>query len=71
GFAVHHATADPIEEAALDALVRRGSFAEICERCGDDHEAAALLVRWLEDGILGAALRPDRRAPPTLVSPGS
>jgi hypothetical protein len=63
GFVVFHAPLDPREDAALSALLAGEPFAAICERFADlpPEEAAAragaLLVAWVEDGILAADLR--------------
>jgi hypothetical protein len=60
GFVVFHAPLDAREDAALAALVAGEPFAAICERFAElpPEEAAAtagaLLVGWVEDGILAA-----------------
>jgi hypothetical protein len=58
GFTVYHAKVDAIEDAALAAVRRPGTFADVCdalEPLTGEHaaeEGARLLLRWLEDGIL-------------------
>jgi hypothetical protein len=55
GWLVFHASVGTAEEAAL-ALLRDGtSFAAVCELDPDPSAAAALLARWLEDGIVQRA----------------
>lgn len=49
---VFHSTVDEMEQAALRQLVAGASFASIAEVCADPQDAAALLARWLEDGII-------------------
>jgi hypothetical protein len=58
-FAVSHAAMTPREARALAALAEGASFAEICESAAQDDDAeraardvGALLLRWIEDGIL-------------------
>jgi len=53
---------EPAEAGALDAARQGASFGELCERlaatCGAERtaaEAAALLARWLGDGLIVAA----------------
>ncbi|HZP43318.1 MAG TPA: putative DNA-binding domain-containing protein [Candidatus Binatia bacterium] len=55
GFDVYHARMDAAEEAALARLVAGEPFAGICEPCERAEDAAALLLRWLDDGLLAAA----------------
>ena len=59
GWSVSHAAMDVIEAEAFDALQRGAPFAEICATAdagrepGDAaREVGALLMRWLEDGLL-------------------
>jgi hypothetical protein len=60
-FHVLHAPIDEREAAAMRRLLQRASFAEICEVFEDldeqdgAREAGALLLRWLEDGIIARA----------------
>lgn len=56
-FLVFHATADALERRALARLLQGASFAEVADLCADPNDAAALLMRWLEDGVIrrGAA----------------
>jgi len=51
-FAVYHAAMEPAEEAAFRRLAAGDSFAVICEVVDDPTVAAALLLRWLEDGLV-------------------
>lgn len=62
GYLVFHATVDPIERAALRRLRARPRFAAIAGACESPGEAAALLARWLEDGLVVRASRPDAAA---------
>jgi len=55
GFLVYQSPMDPAEEAALERVVAGEPFATICEAVDDPRDAAALLLRWLEDGILARA----------------
>ena len=48
---VVHRTLDPDELAAL----RCATFAEVCEQIGDVERALALLLRWLDAGVLSGA----------------
>jgi hypothetical protein len=52
GFVVYHATVDATERPALRLLCSGATFAQIGEACGEPEVAAALLARWLEDGIV-------------------
>ncbi len=52
GFFVYQTAMDPAEEAALDRLVAGEPFAAVCEGFDAPAEAAALLLRWIEDGII-------------------
>ena len=57
-FHVFHAPMDARESAAMSRLLAGASFAEICQVFEDleeqqaAQEAGALLLRWLEDGII-------------------
>jgi hypothetical protein len=51
-FVVFHAAVDGAEEAALRRLVQGATFADVCEDLGTPEEAGALLLRWMEDGIV-------------------
>lgn len=60
-FHVRHAPMDQREAAAVSRLLKGSTFAEICqvfedldERQGAE-QAGALLLRWLEDGIIARA----------------
>ncbi len=55
GFLVYHTAMDPAEEAALERLVAGKPFAAVCEGLDDPAEAGALLLRWVEDGIVAGA----------------
>ena len=55
GFIVFHVAMDPVEEQAFDRLVAGEAFAAICEGFDDPAAAAALLLRWVEDGIIAGA----------------
>ena len=55
GFLVYHTAMDPAEEAALERLVAGEPFAAVCEGFDDPAEAGALLLRWIEDGIVARA----------------
>jgi len=55
GFLVYHTAMDPAEEAALERLVADQPFAAVCEGFDDPAEAGALLLRWIEDGIIAGA----------------
>ncbi len=57
GFLVFQAPMERPEEAALDRLVAGETFAALCEAVEDPAAAAALLLRWIEDGILARAWR--------------
>ncbi len=62
-FSVLHAPMDRYEAAAIAKLLKGSSFAEICQAFDDLDEqegatqAGALLLRWLEDGIVADTLR--------------
>jgi hypothetical protein len=60
GFAVYQTAMDPREEAALDHLVAGEPFSAVCEPFDEPADAAALLLRWVEDGIVARASRGDR-----------
>lgn len=49
---VFHATVDAVERPALLGLLRGATFEEIAETCADASDAAGLLARWLEDGLI-------------------
>lgn len=49
---VIHRTVDSDEAAPLELLAVGASFAEICEQIGDVDRALALLLRWLDAGLL-------------------
>jgi len=67
GFSVYHAPMAAREEAALGSLLAGEPFAAVCEAFADlpagqaAAEAAALLVSWVEDGMV-CSLDPERRA---------
>jgi hypothetical protein len=52
GFVVSHAVMDAAEETALAALVAGETFAALCERFADPETPAALLLRWIADGLV-------------------
>jgi hypothetical protein len=60
-FHVLHAPMDPHEAAAVTRLLAGSTFGEICQVFDDldkqqgAEQAGALLLRWLEDGIIGQA----------------
>lgn len=56
-FLVFHATVDAVEQPGLMKLAHGATFAEVAEPFADPNDAAALLARWLEDGLIrrGAA----------------
>jgi hypothetical protein len=54
GFLVYQAAMEPTEDAALAALVAGEPFGAVCEAVADPPAAAALLLRWIEDGIVRA-----------------
>jgi hypothetical protein len=55
---VFHALMDKRESAAIQKMISGAPFAAICETFADlpeavaAQESAALLVRWIEDGII-------------------
>jgi hypothetical protein len=55
GFLVYQSPMDVAEEAALERLAAGEPFATVCEAVDDPRDAAALLLRWLEDGIVARA----------------
>jgi hypothetical protein len=55
GFEVFHVLMEPAEEAALAQLAAGRTFAEICEGFESAADAAALLLRWVEDGLVARA----------------
>ena len=52
GFAVYHTAMDAMEEAALTRLATGEPFAAVCEPFDDPGDAGAMLLRWVEDGII-------------------
>jgi hypothetical protein len=62
-FSVLHAPMDRYEAAAIEKLLKGSTFAEICQVFDDLDEqegakqSGALLLRWLEDGIVADTLR--------------
>jgi len=67
GFEVYQTRVDAVEHVALEQLLAGAPFAAICDRleamlppAGAAREAAALLLRWVEDGMLAPVI--DRRA---------
>ena len=66
GFAVYHAAISAREEAALASIIAGAPFAVVCDAFADlpeeqaAAEAAALLVAWVEDGMV-CSLDPERR----------
>lgn len=54
-FHVFHARLGASEERAFARLVAGRTFAAICDVLDDASEAGALLVRWLEDGVVARA----------------
>jgi len=64
GFLVYQSVMDAGEERALSQLVAGAPFGVVCEAVDDPAEAAALLLRWIEDGIVGAPTDPEP-APPS------
>jgi len=52
GWLVCHASVDATELPALHLLLAGTTFAEMSELCAEPEVAAALLARWLEDGIV-------------------
>jgi hypothetical protein len=71
-FTVYQAPVDTVEHVALRQLLAGAPFAAICDRleallppAGAAREAAALLLRWIEDGMLAPVIdRQARRASP-------
>src|SRR5262249_1794194 len=62
-YRVYHARMDARDAEALDRLIAGEPFAEICAAFADlaplegTQRATALLVRWLEDGIIASVTR--------------
>lgn len=54
-FRVYHARLAPAEASALGRMMAGRSFAAICDVLDDAEAAGALLVRWLEDGLVARA----------------
>jgi hypothetical protein len=52
GWLVCHASVDAVERPALRLLCAGATFGEIGAACSEPEIAAALLARWLEDGIV-------------------
>ncbi len=52
GYLVYHAPMDRAEEAACARLMAGDTFAALCEGFEDAEAPAALLLRWIEDGIV-------------------
>ena len=52
GFVVYQTAMDAREETALDRLMAGEPFAAVCDVFVEPAEAAALLLRWVEDGII-------------------
>jgi hypothetical protein len=52
GFAVYQAPMKSDEARALARMTAGEPFADVCEECDDAAGAAALLLRWIEDGIV-------------------
>ena len=63
GFRVYHARMDEVEELALARLAAGRPFAELCEAFDAPEAAAALLLRWMEDGIVTGAGDPGAASP--------
>lgn len=55
GFVVFHSVMDELEARALGRLCEGQTFAAICEDAASAEEAGALLLRWIEDGIIARA----------------
>jgi hypothetical protein len=53
-FRVYHAVVDAAEEGALARLRAGTTFAALCEDLDDAAAAAALLLRWIGDGLVAA-----------------
>lgn len=54
GFLVYHAPMGSTEEAALGCLAAGEPWASLCEGFESPEDAAGLLLRWIEDGIVAA-----------------
>jgi hypothetical protein len=52
GFAVYHARMDHAEARALARVLAGRSFAAVCDVLDQPETAGALLLRWIEDGLL-------------------
>jgi hypothetical protein len=68
GFTVYHARVDTVERVALEQLLAAEPFAVMCDRLQAIlspeeavREAAALILRWVTDGILAAMPTSERR----------
>jgi len=55
GFAVYQTAMEADEERALAGLVTGRTFAAVCEAFDAPADAGALLLRWIEDGIIARA----------------
>lgn len=55
GFFVYQAPMDRAEESLLERLIAGQPFAAMCEAADGPADAAALLLRWLEDGLIAKA----------------
>ena len=58
GFAVYHAAMDGAEETALLHARAGEPFAIICEGLETPDQAAGLLLRWVEDGLIARPTGP-------------
>jgi RNA polymerase sigma-70 factor (ECF subfamily) len=76
GFLVYQAPMDAPEEEAFVRFAAGRPFEAVCEALDDPEEAAALLLRWLEDGIVARAWtdpnddRPTEYPAEGMASPG-
>jgi hypothetical protein len=68
GFTVYHARLDTVEHVALEQVLAGEPFAAICDRLQAvllpreaAREAAALILRWVEDGILAVTPQVEER----------
>ena len=74
GFEVFHAAMTPMEAQGVDLLrTGRATLSSLGDLLGAEHltddpprDAAGLLLRWLEDGVLDAGAQ--RRSPPASIS---
>jgi hypothetical protein len=51
-FLVYQTPMSAAEEAAIDRIATGETFAAVCEGLDDAAEAGALLLRWVEDGLV-------------------